>query len=1206
MITQNDLDIENLSYTKKDFGQIYPELLDLAKQLSSKWDPENTNESDPGIVLLKLAAFIADKNNYNIDKNILEQFLTSCTQDTSMNRLCELIGYNRHYYRSATTRISFRYTGKLNDTSAQTSSVSYYSAFSINALGDTPTTFKTEDGIIYTLLENIGDITEDNRLVTGKLAIEGELNQLTVLGNDTIQLQNLDSNNRIYFPDVEVAENGIIINGEYYTSTNTSAWRRVDNLNDQPLQSKVFKFGYDSEKGFPYLQFPEDISTLMGEGLTIKYIISKGTLGKVSQGDLSTFDAISITAGGSVQSGMSLDEGTYVIVNSSSIGAEDPETLTESYNAAKKVVGTFETLVSAQDYSNYLNNYTDDSNNKVVSNVVATDIRTDPYYSTTIFSRNPLGGTQSYYKTELALTKAQNASFYITLHGFTPVNKDINTKLTYETTYSNITATDVIEAETDIAEVKSIAQFVKTPDNFNVVLGNYTLNANITPTYKVNLSEEQEIINNVKTALYENFNSQKLDFGEEIPYDSLVEVIQNSDERIKTVSLMEPEINYTYKTISDETPKPLTAAADNALIDFVAENIIAGAMPLYYEDTSFNYDYNMTDIKDPVTLRGVRAAFDIAANTERTLNEHEAVQIITDSFVTKLTYPVGVYYSFEAGDASSLPQANTPYTLQEGDVLYIAYTDSSDVAQFKTYTKKSKDYTTFIPSFTMTNCAHSGKIGGGDSKNASKFLDKDGNVVEGATADNPGEAICLYYLGTKEQIEMVTRNSYELPKRSKAFWLIQPRVANNGSISNEKGALIFTKIDSNYTYILEENEYFIYPSDDLLSINLCGPGTKLLLKTEVESSTDSITINRSSNTAIDLTELMDATEDGDVGTFENAFAWETLSPQYSIEVVETSITTIAEGDKILSDTALSSNWVPLTSKTINGTTYASNQNGLARTVASFTCSSDEPYAKPSGWALTFYNSAGNSMSDIGALIQTSAEVDSYNDMIFLGTLQYVTKGSTLQPKTDENDNYVYEYNCKMQSYTKQDYKDTSSTISTIYDLICAILGAGATTNSRDEYVFTVAQIRKQGENVPNSLNIGFSEGSCKINVFDTHSGETHLLKNNASIDLTAFKTGGDAESSDALYISKPKNLALQSYLEDIDADFKNAVIEKVEEETTYDYLGEKNTYKYISSYTPLYSFFDENNIYNKFTIAKIDFDSSKFNVIGGNLKYVKN
>ena len=49
-----DSDLINISYTSKDFNSIYSELLDLVKKLTNKWDPSLSNESDPGVLLLKL------------------------------------------------------------------------------------------------------------------------------------------------------------------------------------------------------------------------------------------------------------------------------------------------------------------------------------------------------------------------------------------------------------------------------------------------------------------------------------------------------------------------------------------------------------------------------------------------------------------------------------------------------------------------------------------------------------------------------------------------------------------------------------------------------------------------------------------------------------------------------------------------------------------------------------------------------------------------------------------------------------------------------------------------------------------------------------------------------------------------------------------------------------------------------------------------
>ena len=1224
MITQNDLDIENLSYTKKDFGQIYPELLDLAKQLSSKWDPENTNESDPGIVLLKLAAFVADKNNYNIDKNILEQFLTSCTQETSMTRLCEMLGYNRHYYRSATTRMSFRFTGKISDLGDS------YSAFRIKPF---ETTFTTEDGIIYTLFTPIGRVTEDNTLFTNLLAVEGELNTLSVLDNTTIQIQNLDSNNRVYFPDVEVAENGIVINGEYYDAlTAPYAWRRVDNLNDQELGSRVYKFGYDSDKGFPYIEFPSDIATLIDSGLTIKYIVSKGSLGKVSQGELTTFGNVSIEAFASVAdvdntgtSLSSLDAGAFILSNSSSIGAADPETITESYDSAKKVIGTFDTLVSAQDYSNYINRYETDENKKIASNVVAADVRTDPAYSHVVFTRDSTSGVNSYYKTVLNTDTDQTAAsptYNITLHGFGPVNSAINNLNTYETTYSNITDSALQTINDAVYSVKSIAQSIGTPDSgaLNVILGNYKLNVNITPTYKVNLSEEKEIINNVKQALYENFNSQKLDFGEEIPYDSLVDVMKNADERIKSISMAEPDIYYTYKDAKSNDAQTLSLEIDNKLIDLVAHNIVAGAMPLYYEDTSFNYDYSMdlANANAPVALLGGVANTEIKENAETTLEENQAVQVITDSFITKITYPVGVYYSFKAGSNTTTPlSANTPHQLQAGDVLYIAYTDSDDVAQFIQYTNES-EYNIFIPSFAMTNCSTNGTVGGGSSKSASKFLDSSGKVVDGATKDQPNSAICMYYLGTNDQIEMVARNEVELPKNPKAFWYIRPRVAFNNdsaSITNSEGNLIFSNLfgvgKTVYEYILEENEYFIYPSEDLLALNVCGSGTKILIQNRDDSAfSEAPKLPRDDeDSVIDLSQLVSATSESDLDTFENTFAWETIPSKYKVRVCETNIATYTAGDTIESSKGLNSAWSVPGTLTINGVsqTLSDIQNARVRTVTSFVSSAEAPYSTPATSAVTLFDSYGEALPDTsGKSFQTSTAVDTYNDLIFLGTMQYEVDGTTIRAKKDANGNYEYDYPCNVFCYSKSaDVTSTSSNDKTLSWLIREVLNNNLITNSRGEYVLSHNAVKAAARDTTTYTVDVASDLGLSVAMYDTVSGKTQLFKALSSIDLSTFIN--ENNDSHVLYISKPKKIELQSYINETGTDISNSIIAEVNSISggKYDYLGEANSYKYITSYEPLTSFFDENNVYNKFTIAKIDFSNSKFSVVGGNLKYVK-
>ena len=106
---------QNLSYTNLDFSSIYTEVLDMVKQLTKNWDPSISDESDPGVVLVKLSALLADKMNYNIDKSILEAFPLSVTQDSNARQLYEQLGYYMNWYRAATTPVTLSWKTKTVD-----------------------------------------------------------------------------------------------------------------------------------------------------------------------------------------------------------------------------------------------------------------------------------------------------------------------------------------------------------------------------------------------------------------------------------------------------------------------------------------------------------------------------------------------------------------------------------------------------------------------------------------------------------------------------------------------------------------------------------------------------------------------------------------------------------------------------------------------------------------------------------------------------------------------------------------------------------------------------------------------------------------------------------------------------------------------------------------------------------------------------------
>ena len=176
--------LSSLSYTNKDFNSIYVELLDIVKQLTHKWDPSISNESDPGVILLKLDAIIGDKNNYNIDKNILEAFPESVTQEVNARNAYKQLAYKMPWYQSATTTITMRWVGdELKD------------GIKVKIPRYTMLT-NSDASVIYTLIDE-PVFTNTNMVINARI-MEGTVVTHTVNNNPVIDISNLDMSIRIF------------------------------------------------------------------------------------------------------------------------------------------------------------------------------------------------------------------------------------------------------------------------------------------------------------------------------------------------------------------------------------------------------------------------------------------------------------------------------------------------------------------------------------------------------------------------------------------------------------------------------------------------------------------------------------------------------------------------------------------------------------------------------------------------------------------------------------------------------------------------------------------------------------------------------------------------------------------------------------------------------------------------------------------------
>ena len=848
MINENELNISSMSYINKDFQAIYPELLDLVKTLTNRWDPASSNESDPGVVLLKVGALLADHLNYNIDKNILEAFLPSATQEESVRYIAEFGGYTPRYYRSAVGDVSVIYNPD-----------DFTGSFKIPAFS---LVISNNDGsITYTQIEDI-DILNKNIAATGKF-IEGTVQKLSV-DSDVITLKNLDNNNRLYFPTQYVAENGVYIWNVNAGQASSDLWVKTNYLYTRPQGTRCYKIDFDSKKGLPYIEFPSDIANLIGNGLMINYIYTAGSYGNISAGELNTIVSVNSNA-----IGFNIDADKITVSNSSAInsGAE-PETIEEIYRNYKKTVGTFDTLVSLQDYTNAINLATDSYGQKLISNGVVTDRRTDYNNAINITTDTTFGtitvnepinsfgkfifkgysatapadpkpgwiysdNTDTYLCTSLTsegagvwekITDLDFESINEYLEGMSPYDLIIYALKKYsELDYNSIYYWNALN--NSYKQIPSISKDGNNIDNVENLLiadlekykcinhifndlktgqvycfKNYLpLNITIIPFNKVSNYERAEIINNIRKCISDNFNASKINFGEEINYDELKRAIENCDERINYVNIADFEYNtkVMLKSTDPDDPeneKSIFSSFDDVtfIADLAAKNILAGRLCLFDFDENFDYQYGQKDCAVYSNINAIATKLTINCLNSEGSAPYSYDYTLKDNEYFEIIYPkyysdktYGSYVLFHAKLNGTVP-AGVEYTLANDEYIDLYYKDSNG--------------NVFKP-----------KISGGEiiysSFDLKNFADDSSYTYEKSTGQ-------YKQIASNESISTRVLMSTKFNSNKYVYW-----------ITNNPDNILFN--DGVSEIVLEDNEFFMYTDNSKKYLTILGRGTKI-------------------------------------------------------------------------------------------------------------------------------------------------------------------------------------------------------------------------------------------------------------------------------------------------------------------------------------------------------------------------------------------
>ena len=780
--------ISNISYTNKDFRSIYPELIDLVKKLTNKWDPEITNESDPGLILLKLNAIIADKNNYNIDKNILEAFPLSVTQYGNARKIYDILGYKMKWYRSATTTLSM--VSNYDDLT----SLTFKSPGSENIVFPIFTMFSNDSGDnVYTLTKSVTASNLAKGIPQTDLPVIEGTNYAYELNGDTlITLNHLDADLRLYFKEPYIAENGIFIKNSTDSSWD-KAWIKVDNLAAETLNQKIFEFGVTPNSNICYIQFPQDIGNLIGDGLNIQYVISSGVKGNVSAKEINTctVDIIATKQGGD-SAEINLNDYINILNPDASTNGADPESLDEAYKNYKKIVGTFNTLVTCRDYENYIYNMKNGTED-AVSNVVVSD-RTNDLNSIYVQLDEDGVNKKQFVKATYGDDSDENenkfTAYDLALAPLKPVSSiyDNNTfNATFELDSSTkATLEDSLQAEGTVSCIQH--DYIDNTRNPIVLFKNkFTVNAKILTYYKLSNEEIKDLKKQIQQALRLKYNSRKLEFGESIAYDELVNTIENSDSRIRAAIVDVPTYTTYTSSYSGDSKLNTTLSENAAATDIYANMVMRGNTQLIDFNKDFNWQFGQVSAVEYDRITSITSEVTIpktALADGYTLKENENIQALSPSYITTQTISSYIKYEIKntiAGAKDITFSKDTPYSMS-GDNWNLKFD----------FTRTLEDGTT--SEFSL------------DSNNTQAFRLNFDLTLKGNTTKT-GDLQSSY------RVESLKQNTTDLSDKL-CYWLL-----------NNKDNILFNSKETEK--ILDTNEYFIYTDRIKSGIVILGSGTKI-------------------------------------------------------------------------------------------------------------------------------------------------------------------------------------------------------------------------------------------------------------------------------------------------------------------------------------------------------------------------------------------
>lgn len=366
-----------IDYTSRDYESLVNEFWDLVPKLTELWKPEA--DSDPGVVLGRFLASVADMLGVNTDWCVNQLLAPSVTQRKFAEKLFGLIGYDLGFYTAARTEVTFTNSSataltldfgfngaNFSTLNAYTDITNQSRVITYNILPMTNTMGAEDTRSRRSVVSESVDVFAESDLVrlnpgqsVTRVAIEGELRSYTISVEQVKQ-----SNYIVRLPSQHIDTTAVWIKArttEQYSDDSTLAtqWVQVSSPADFITPEPRFAVTYDSYSNaqVQISNYLNQLENYNNNWLTIYWIDCSGVIGCVGENVLTNLLLAKGNQDFSNESGditISNLSNTVELPHTNAVTGKSPETAKEAYLSSRNYINTFDSLVTLPDYTRFL------------------------------------------------------------------------------------------------------------------------------------------------------------------------------------------------------------------------------------------------------------------------------------------------------------------------------------------------------------------------------------------------------------------------------------------------------------------------------------------------------------------------------------------------------------------------------------------------------------------------------------------------------------------------------------------------------------------------------------------------------------------------------------------------------------------------------------------------------------------------------------